>query len=363
MKLQLLTLMFLISFAGIAQVGIGTTMPDGSAALDITATDKGFLIPRMTTVQKDAIVTPAAGLQVYDTDTKSVWTYNGTDWQEGVGGGGKFVDGVSPDIAYYDGRVGIGRNQFSQVHQLYVERTLSGGQNNVVKVDGIFDGSSGVSVFGISGLARNIGTGTLDYGIGLQGFVNNAAGATITTVGASWPEINNDGSMTWAATFVGETKNKSGGNMTQGLGESISIYNESGASMGEGTISSMYFRNNGTITGKAYGLWIGGRNWDDSIGNGSVGGDAYALYIDELFKNVSGDSYSIYSVNPAVSYIEGNLGVGTNNPQQKVHINGVMRLEPQTVVPVGALGDLYVNDNDKKLYFHDGTAWKEVQLN
>ena len=43
-NLQLIVLGLLISFSGFAQVGIGTTSPDASSALDITATDKGFLM-------------------------------------------------------------------------------------------------------------------------------------------------------------------------------------------------------------------------------------------------------------------------------------------------------------------------------
>ena len=65
-----------------AQMGIGTTTPDVSAKLDITATDKGFLMPRMTTAQRIAITTPATGLQVYDETTNSIWFYNGTAWTE-----------------------------------------------------------------------------------------------------------------------------------------------------------------------------------------------------------------------------------------------------------------------------------------
>jgi len=57
----------------------------------------------------------------------------------------------------------------------------------------------------------------------------------------------------------------------------------------------------------------------------------------------------------------GNVGIGTTNPQQKMHISGVMRLEPQSTPPSGGLGDLYVGTNGK-LYFHNGTDWKEVQL-
>ena len=61
-------------------VGVGTTTPNASSALDVTSTTKGFLIPRMTTAQRTAIASPAAGLQVYDTTTKTPWYYNGTIW-------------------------------------------------------------------------------------------------------------------------------------------------------------------------------------------------------------------------------------------------------------------------------------------
>lgn len=64
-------------------VGIGTTNPDASSALDVTSTTKGFLMPRMTTAQRTAITAPAAGLQVYDTTTNSQWYYNGTAWVQG----------------------------------------------------------------------------------------------------------------------------------------------------------------------------------------------------------------------------------------------------------------------------------------
>ena len=65
-----------------AQVGIGTTNPNTSAALDITSTTKGFLIPRMTNVQRQAISNPAAGLQVFvtDFDGGSFMFYDGTKW-------------------------------------------------------------------------------------------------------------------------------------------------------------------------------------------------------------------------------------------------------------------------------------------
>lgn len=61
-------------------VGIGTTTPSASALLDVSANNKGILIPRLTSAQRAAIVAPANGLMLYDTDTKSFWYYNGTAW-------------------------------------------------------------------------------------------------------------------------------------------------------------------------------------------------------------------------------------------------------------------------------------------
>jgi len=58
------------------------TSPNSSAQLDVSSTTKGFLPPRMTTTQKNAISSPAAGLVVYDTDTNKLCCYNGTSWND-----------------------------------------------------------------------------------------------------------------------------------------------------------------------------------------------------------------------------------------------------------------------------------------
>lgn len=88
-----LTLLF--SFPLTAQVGINTdgADPDPSAMLDVKATDKGMLIPRMTEAGRDAISDPANGLMIYQTDNTPGFYFNaGTpgspDWQPVGGGGG-----------------------------------------------------------------------------------------------------------------------------------------------------------------------------------------------------------------------------------------------------------------------------------
>ena len=61
-------------------VGIGTTTPATSAILDLNSTAKGFLPPRMTIAQRNAIPSPVAGLQIWCIDCKQLQVYDGTVW-------------------------------------------------------------------------------------------------------------------------------------------------------------------------------------------------------------------------------------------------------------------------------------------
>jgi hypothetical protein len=54
-----------------AQVGINTQFPDASAALDITSTTQGLLLPRMTAAQRTVITSPSQGLIIFCTDCAS----------------------------------------------------------------------------------------------------------------------------------------------------------------------------------------------------------------------------------------------------------------------------------------------------
>jgi len=64
-----------------AGLSIGASL-DASAILQADSTTKGFLPPRMTTTQKNAIATPAAGLIVYDSTTNKLCCYNGSTWND-----------------------------------------------------------------------------------------------------------------------------------------------------------------------------------------------------------------------------------------------------------------------------------------
>lgn len=56
--------------------------PNSSSMLDIESTNKGLLPPRMTSAQRDAIISPAAGLRIFNTTTNCENFYNGSAWFE-----------------------------------------------------------------------------------------------------------------------------------------------------------------------------------------------------------------------------------------------------------------------------------------
>jgi hypothetical protein len=63
-------------------IGKGTSYADASATLELSSTTRGFLPPRMTTTQKNAIASPAAGLVLYDSTTNKLQCYNGSTWND-----------------------------------------------------------------------------------------------------------------------------------------------------------------------------------------------------------------------------------------------------------------------------------------
>ena len=156
-----------------AQVGIGTITPHGSSVLDVSSTTQGILTPRMTTVQRTAIVAPADGLMVYDTDLKSFYHYNSslTAWsvinsgsagrsnfkrikstdvlakvladELSAGGGSKYLLNTS---TLYEINGTVVFNFPIELNNAYVVG-LDSGEDKLVKVNGdLFTGTSGGSV-------------------------------------------------------------------------------------------------------------------------------------------------------------------------------------------------------------------------
>ncbi len=134
MKKIVVAVLILIALQMQAQTGIGTTTPDASAKLEVSATNKGFLPPRVTlTSVTDAatIPSPAVGLLVYNVGSVGLqagyYYWNGASWST-------IATAVSPDQSVD-----------------YVQASLSATQSLSSAGNIIFNTSSGVGITLTSG--------------------------------------------------------------------------------------------------------------------------------------------------------------------------------------------------------------------
>jgi len=81
----LLFLFYVVKAQQGVSVNITGVPAHNSAMLDVSSTEKGVLIPRMTSSQRIAIVSPAQGLLVYDTDNNQFWYFDGSIWVQAIG--------------------------------------------------------------------------------------------------------------------------------------------------------------------------------------------------------------------------------------------------------------------------------------
>ena len=107
--LTFIALTFVINSSIFSQIGIGTTAPAASAALDITANPPaiGLLLPRLTTAERDAsIKSPSAGLVIYNSTTNTLEvSISGSLWADVVNG---TTTAVASGTTTSTGKVGIG---------------------------------------------------------------------------------------------------------------------------------------------------------------------------------------------------------------------------------------------------------------
>ena len=205
-----------------AQVGVGTTTPNPKAALDISATDKGLLIPRLTQAQRVAIVAPPDGLMVFQTDgTAGFWYWFGGAWvnipttataADNLGnhtatqalnlqgnaltGTGASISGIGLGVRA-DGGLNLGQN--------------APGGNVLVGYQAGRDNTSGTDnqFVGVLSGARNQ-TGSLNYFSGYQSGFSSVAGSGNVFVGAGAGYFNFLGDHNTALGFMADV---GGGNL------------------------------------------------------------------------------------------------------------------------------------------------------
>ena len=77
MRIVLAILAMLIFQSALSQVGIGTPNPNPAAQLEISSSDKGVLLPRLTTAQRNAVQNPPRGLLIFNITTNKLEVFTG----------------------------------------------------------------------------------------------------------------------------------------------------------------------------------------------------------------------------------------------------------------------------------------------
>jgi uncharacterized protein (TIGR02145 family) len=209
-------------------VAIGTTNPSSAAALDITSTSQGLLLPRLSYVQKKAITSPVAGLVLWCSDcgtSGEMQVYNGTSFVNIVGGAAQFA---LPVISSTTGAYSITTSAAISGGEI----TSDGGAS--ITARGIVWGTSTAPTIALATKTTD-GTGTGTYSSSITGLTSGvtyylrayATNSIGTKYGAEITLNTAQAVATLAETTpvsaIGSTIATSGGNITYNGGATVTV--------------------------------------------------------------------------------------------------------------------------------------------
>lgn len=261
----------------IAQVGINTESPDPSAILDIEATDKGLLVPRiaLTAINQtslDGVNTAANGLLVYNTnstlaDGEGFYSFNGTNWE-------KIVTSNSTtnswDVTGNEGTddtinfIGTTDNEDIVFKRQNMEAGRLNGQNTSFGVNSLSDNTTGtgITAIGVNSLLLNT-TGSGNTAIGEGSSIFNTTGRSNTVVGSQANTTSNGSFNVAVGTSAGSgANNNSSRNVFLGYGAGLqgaaseisgNVFIGHDAGRNSGVSNKLYISNTDTSNPLVYG--------------------------------------------------------------------------------------------------------------
>lgn len=329
MKKQLLILLSL-AFTSIAlsqNVGINATgaIPVASAMLDIVSTNSGLLIPRMTSAQRTAILTPATGLLVYDITLSAFLYFDGTIWRYMAFSGGWLLSGNTLAGTEFLGSLNAASVPFFSNN---LERMrIDGASGEVIINSTVANPSNLFSVYSTNALTP------------VNGFVSGAgtavAAGTFSNTSSSTTGFGVFGTINGGSGSAGVrgTGNTGNGNAVTGVGQSATAFglrghntNASGTGeviSGNGVGASYFTAGSGAaMTGSTTGVW--GRVTDGTGTGGIFSGNAQGGTFLTGGSGLSGVGTNIGVVGFSNSLVNGVLRAGgyfdTGNGQSYAYV-------------------------------------------
>jgi len=283
----LVLLLFFASTQTYSQVGINTTSPDASSMLDVTATDKGILVPRISlndvaTTMLDGTNTAATGLLIYNTNAAvtggsgvGFYYFNGTTWEKLISGTAStekiddLLDGKSDNDGSQDGSsVFLGMNA------------------------GMNDDSSDNRNIGIGfETLQTSATSFNNSAIGYQSLYSNTTGSGNAANGYQTLRNNTIGNWNVANGNLALFSNTGGNNNTANGNESL-YSNTNGFNNTSSGYESMYLNTTGSDN-TAIGMQS---LYTNSIGSNNAAFGIRAMYLNtEGIDNTATGNRSLYS--------------------------------------------------------------------
>jgi hypothetical protein len=347
-------------------VGIGTTTPDNSAILELYSTSHGFLVPRLTTTQRNAISSPATGLLIYNLDNQRFEYYNGTQW----------IGVVSSVATVPFNLISTGTNTTATMTVGSGASILLGGgaiESNVFKGTGSVSDAVDLATAEVNGVLpiANGGTGLSTTPTNGQLLIGNGSGYTLSTLtaGNGITITNGSGSIT--------ISDANYGNEVEGSGSAgqVAFWNAGNAIAGN---NNLHWDNTNSRLGVGTNipqarvhiengeLWLfnNGNNTRFVIGDNGTTGQYGWLQWDsnlDLFRidqsNAPGDGLKLkgnfmtignvpvdeplkvaYGMTELMRVTStGNVGIGTTTPAEKLDVAGNFRLSG-ALMPNGQAG-------------------------
>lgn len=268
-----------VGFAQKENVGIGTTKPDQSAILDLSSTNKGLLMPRVTLQQRSNIQNPANGLIVYQTDMISgFYFFDGKEWKSV---GAETAQNSVTDAFNWGltGNSGTTASNFLGTTDAIPLKFKSG--NQISGYLGIYPNTN--TFFGyLAGSTNTLPTSTGDGNIAIGSFAmeKNTSGGGNFAIGTFALRENTSGGSNFAL-GINSLYNNTVGQYNLGIGPNSLLTNTTGSS-------------NTSI----------GQN---TLGSNTIGSDNIALGQNSLYRNVTG------SKNISIGNSSGFSNTGSSN--------------------------------------------------